>query len=157
MIGQRTLALTNRGLRVDQRMLRTYLIRLGYLILIYIMLFFSQQMSRFIGAAGLRLFSNLSYLNFWLITLAGISYFSNSITEEKEDQTLGLLKMAGINSFALLLGKMSPRLLGTAILLTVQFPFTLLSITLGGVTTQQVIAAYCALLAYLILVASIGR
>lgn len=156
MIGQRTLALTNRGLRVDQRMTRTYLIRLGYLILIYMMLVISQQMSRFVGAAGLQLFSSLSQLNFWLITLAGISYFSNSITEEKEDQTLGLLKMAGINSFALLLGKTAPRLLGTAILLTVQFPFTLLAITLGGVTIKQVIAAYCALLAYLILVATIG-
>ena len=153
---QQTLALTVRGLRVDQRMLRTHLVRLGYLALVYFFLISAQSMSMYFGAAGLRLFTSLSYLNAVLITLAGISYLATSVTEEKEEMTLGLLKMAGINPLSLLMGKSVPRLLGTVILLSIQFPFTLLAITLGGVTIHQIWAAYCALLIYLLFVAQIG-
>jgi len=41
-------------------------------------------------------------------------------------------------------------------LLLVQFPFTLLAITLGGVTLGQVLAAYFSLAAYMILLANVG-
>ena len=42
------------------------------------------------------------------------------------------------------------------LLLLVQFPFTLLAITLGGVTLNQVLAAYCSLTAYMVLLANVG-
>src|SRR5262249_5607929 len=42
------------------------------------------------------------------------------------------------------------------LLLLVQFPNTLLAITLGGVTIEQVAAAYCSLAGYLILLANVG-
>src|SRR5262249_23479961 len=45
---------------------------------------------------------------------------------------------------------------GAALLLLVQFPFTLLAITLGGVTLGQVLAAYFSLTAYMILLANVG-
>jgi ABC-type transport system involved in multi-copper enzyme maturation permease subunit len=85
-----------------------------------------------------------------------VSFFATAITEEKELDTLGLLKMAGIDPLGILLGKSTSRLLGTILLLLVQLPFTLLAITLGGVTLGQVLAAYCSLTAYMVLLANVG-
>src|SRR5262249_47455071 len=98
----------------------------------------------------------MTWLNMVLISLAGISFFATAITEEKEEDTLGLLKMAGIDPVGILLGKSTSRLLGAALLLLVQFPFTLLAITLGGVTLGQVLAAYFSLTAYMVLLANVG-
>ena len=95
-------------------------------------------------------------LNVALIVLAGISFFATAITEEKEEETLGLLKMAGLNPLGLLLGKSTSRLINTLLLLGVQFPFTLLAVTLGGATVTQIVAGYAALAAFLILTANVG-
>ena len=97
-----------------------------------------------------------SYLNFFCITVAGLSFFSSAITEEKEDMTLGLLKMAGVSSLALLIGKSTPRLIAALVLLTAQLPFTMLAVTLGGVSIPQVLSAYTCLFAYLIFVANLS-
>ena len=80
-------------------------------------------------------------------------FFATAITEEKEEGTLGLLKMAGISRVSILLGKSTSRLITAILLFLVQLPFTLLAITLGGVTLGQIFAAYWALLAYMLLVA----
>lgn len=151
-----TLAMLHRALRLDARLLRTHLFRLAFAAMIYITLVQAHATSLSLGAPGLRLFESLSYLNLALITLAGVSFFATAISEEKEEETLGLLKMAGINPLGLLLGKSTSRLVGALLLLVVQFPFTLLAITLGGVTLEQVVAAYCSLAAYLILLANLG-
>ena len=42
------------------------------------------------------------------------------------------------------------------LLLSVQIPFTLLAITLGGVTTHQVVAGYCSLLSFTVMAAGVG-
>lgn len=151
-----TLTLMSRSLRVESRLLRTYLLRLLFVGFIYGVLVIIQSESSLIGAPGLRFFTVISYLNLLFITLAGVSFFATSITEEKEEMTLGLLKMAGINSISILLGKMAPRLISAILLLSAQFPFTLLAITLGGVTRHQVLSAYFTLLAHLLLMASLG-
>lgn len=151
-----TLALMTRALRLDARMLRSHLFRLLFVVIIMLGLSFAHYSGMMIGAPGLLFFSQMAFLNFAFITLAAISFFATSITEEKEEETLGLLKMAGISSFSLLIGKSAPRLLVALLLLSVQFPFTLLAITLGGVTLHQVFAAYVALLAYLFFTANLG-
>ena len=88
--------------------------------------------------------------------MAGVSFFATAITEEKEEQTIGLLLMAGVHPISLLLGKSFPRLVSALLLLSVQFPFTLLAITLGGVTFSQVIAAYSALAVFLFCLSNLG-
>ena len=70
--------------------------------------------------------------------------------------TLGLLRMAGIGPLALLSGKSIPRMFGAVLLLSSQFPFTLLAITLGGVTIHQVTATYYSLLSYTLLLANVA-
>jgi ABC-type transport system involved in multi-copper enzyme maturation permease subunit len=153
-----TLAMLHRAIRLDARLWRTHLFRLGFALLIYAGLLYAQISTAvtLVGAPGLKLFQTMCWLNVVLISLAGISFFATAITEEKEEDTIGLLKLAGINPLGILLGKSTSRLLGTILLLLVQFPFTLLAITLGGVTLEQVLAAYFALTAYMILLANVG-
>lgn len=145
--------LMNRSLREDSRLLRSHLFRLLFLGLIVWMLYRAAHQIM-IGAEGLHFFSSITFLNFFLITLVGASYFASAITEEKEERTLDLLKLTGMSPLSLLLGKFGARLIGGLLLLSVQFPFTWLAITLGGVTSHQVVEAYVALAAYLVFVAS---
>ncbi|MFK7776906.1 MAG: ABC transporter permease subunit [Gimesia sp.] len=149
-------ALFNRALCVDFRLTRTHLFRFLFAVMILFSLMMAHTTSRMIAAAGLVFFSQIIYLNFVFILMAGISFFATAITEEKEEQTIGLLLMAGVSPISLLLGKSLPRLISALLLLSVQFPFTLLAITLGGVTFSQVIAAYSALAAFLFCVANLG-
>ena len=149
-------ALFNRALCVDFRLARTHLFRLLFAVMILFCLMIAHSTSRLMGAAGLVFFTQIIYLNFVFILMAGISFFATAITEEKEEQTIGLLLMAGVNPISLLLGKSLPRLVSALLLLSIQFPFTLLSITLGGVTFSQVIAAYAALAAFLFFLSNLG-
>jgi len=151
-----TFALVERAMRVDTRLARTHLIRLGFATLI---LLFVVQVQRDISnynAPGRDVFRSMCWVNFFLLNLAGVSFFSTVITEEKEELTLGLLRMAGISPVGILLGKVTPRLLGVVLLLSVQLPFTILAITLGGVSINQIFAAYVALLAFAVLMAGMG-
>lgn len=150
------LALFNRSLRLESRLLRTYLKRLGLLLIILLALFQLHVSEWRVSAAGLEFFEMVVYINFFFITLTALGYFSSAITEEKEDQTLGLLKMSSLNPLAILLGKSTSRLAGVLMLLLVQFPFTLLAITLGGVSLTQIVAAYATLIAYLFLLCNLA-
>src|SRR6185312_9394696 len=97
------------------------------------------------GAPGLHFFRGIAYLDATFMTLLGVSFFSTAITEEKEEDTLGLMLMAGISPVGILLGKSGSRLIQALLLVTVQYPFMLLAITLGGVTQYQIWCAYVAL------------
>lgn len=151
-----TLALLIRSIRTDARLVSTHLLRFLFVVLIYGALVIAQHSSPLRSAPGLGLFNWIVWLNFIVISLAGSSSFATVITEEKEEQTLGLLRMTNIGPLALLLGKSVPRLITAAVLLSLQLPFTLLAVTLGGVTTHQILAAYCTLAAYIVLIAMVG-
>ena len=151
-----TFALVERAMRVDTRQARTHLIRLGFALLILLFVVQVQiNMARY-SAPGRDVFRYMCWVNFFLLNLAGVSFFSTVITEEKEEMTLGLLRMAGISPVGILLGKVTPRLLGVVLLLSVQMPFTILAITLGGVAINQILAAYVALLSFAVLLAGLG-
>lgn len=149
---RKTLALLLRALRVDARNFRPHMMRFGLVALMLYLLWFSQVSSSLMSAPGLLLFQAISYANIWFISIVGVTYFASAVTEEKEERTLGLLKMADVGALSVLLGKWLPRVLGMLSLMAVQFPFTLLAVTLGGVTIQQVSATYTALLVYLVYV-----
>jgi hypothetical protein len=109
-----------------------------------------------LGAAGLYFFNAVVIVNALFITAGACSYFASAIAEEKEDGTLPLLRMTKISPLALLIGKGGTRLLDGLLLLAVQLPFTLIGITLGGITMVQVLSAYVALGAYLVMVCAMG-
>jgi hypothetical protein len=150
------IALFVRALRQDTRGAVTYLARAGLATLMIILLFTTQQTRGWIGAPGLQFFTSTTYMNFFFITVAGLSYFASAITEEKEEQTLGLLRMTNLNPLSILLGKSTNRLFGALLLLLSQFPFTVLAIAFGGITFNQIVAVYCTLAAYLIMLSSLA-
>ncbi|MBA4031383.1 MAG: hypothetical protein C0478_10915 [Planctomyces sp.] len=149
-------ALLGRSLRLDARQIAPNLFRLGFVVALYFALLIAQVEAGSFGAPGLRFFQNIAWLNFLVILFSGVTYFSTAITEEKEEATLGLLRMAGISPLGVLLGKSTSRLISALILLAIQIPFTLLAITLGGATLDQILAAYVALGAFIILLANAG-
>ena len=150
------LALLNRSLREDVRLFRPHFLRFLFVAFIFVAMVVAHYSSTTFSAPGLQFFRSVSLLNFAIITLATVSYFATAITEEKDEQTLGLLKMAGLGAFGLLLGKAAPRLIATGVVLAAQLPFTLLAVTLGGVTMNQVLSVYVTLAAYMVFCANLG-
>lgn len=150
------LALTYRSLRIDSRSLVVHLSRFGLVFAIYVSLIVARRQSINFGAPGTHFLRSIAYLNLVFMSLLGISFFSTAVSEEKEEQTLGLMLMAGIRPLGILIGKSLGRILQAVVLVAVQYPFTLLAITLGGVSADQVNAVYLALGAYLVLLAGFG-
>jgi len=150
------LALFARSLREDTRLKLTYFARAG---LVTVILIFMLQVdsSRGMGTGqGRDFFSWVIYVDLVFILLAGCGYFASAITEEKEEMTLGLLRMTNLNPLSILLGKSTSRLCGALLLLVAQLPFTMLAVTLGGVSLGQIAAAYCTLGAFLIFLANLA-
>ncbi len=150
------LALFNRSLRQDVRAKSTYWARAGLVSMMLVMMFTTHLSLGWSGAPGLAFFSSAIYTNFFFISLAGLSYFASAITEEKEEMTLGLLRMTNLNPLSILLGKSTSRLFGALLLLATQVPFTLLAVSFGGVSISQIVAVYCALAAFIIFLSNLA-
>lgn len=149
-------ALMERSLRTDARNRWSHALRLAALLSGYGALLSAVESARWFGAPGLRFFSNLVTLNALLIALGGIGYFASTITEEKEEGTLGLMLMAGLDPLGILLGKFNIRILQAGYLVLLQVPFALLAVTLGGVSPKQIAAVLMALLSLLFLTANVA-
>ncbi len=149
-------ALLVRSLRQDSRHLMSHLLRGGVVALCLTVVYsvVSSGLTRI--APGRSVFMAIVYTNYACLVVTAIGYFATSVTEEKEEQTLALLRMAGISPLSLLLGKAASRLWLALLLLCCQFPFTLLAITLGGVTLHQIGAAGVALLSYTVLLSGLA-
>lgn len=151
-----TQTLFNWSLRSDSRSIYPHIVRAGFaaFMLLAVMGAWGQSLSGM--APGLSFFRWICNLNVLLISVAGISYFVSAVTEEKDSGTLALLRLAGASPLSIVLSKSTSRLISALMLLLIQLPFTFLAITLGGVTWQQIIAAYLALAAWLCLVANMA-
>ena len=150
------LALFGRSLREDTRLKMTYIARVGLVLIILLFLFSVRGTFGWGNAPGLRFFGTVVFINFFFIVLAGFSHFASAITEEKEEMTLGLLRMTNLNALSILLGKSTSRVVNALLLLVAQLPFTLLAISLGGVAVRQIVAAYCTLGAFIIFLANLA-
>jgi ABC-type Na+ efflux pump permease subunit len=150
------LALFARSLREDTRRKATYFARVGLVILILLFLLTVRSSFGWGNAPGLRFFESVVFIDFWFIVLASLSLFSSAITEEKEEMTLGLLRMTNLNALSILLGKSTSRVVNALLLLAAQIPFTLLAVSLGGVAVRQIVAAYWTLAAFIIFLANLA-
>ena len=92
------LALLDRSLRLDSRSWPVHLARLTLMVAIYVALVLTFTSRGWFGAPGLRFFRAIIWLNIIFMSLLGIGFFSTAISEEKEEDTLGLMQMAGINT-----------------------------------------------------------
>jgi len=144
----RTSAFLVRSLRQESRFVSHHVIRAGLAALV-LLLFFG-RVATFTMSAGVggTFASNVMTCCYWFVTLLGGIYFSTAIVEEKEEQTLPLLKMTGASPIAILLGKSGPRLGAVLLLLLVVTPFLLLAITLGGVLPRGLLSATLGILTY---------
>ena len=149
-------ALLVRSLRSDARLARFHLLRLALGIVVLLVLWATYENMRYQAAPGRDFYTGLTVCNLIAITVAGATFFAMAISEEREEQTLPLLKMADIGPLPLLLGKWLPRMITALLLLSIQIPFTLLAITMGGVSWSHIVATNWMLLGYLILVGNLG-
>lgn len=151
-----TLTLFNWTLKMDSKSVYPHIIRAAFslFMLFSILIAFANAFGT--SRVGLRFFESICFLNVMLITVSGISYFVTAVTEEKDAGTFALLRLAGMTSLSITLGKSTSRLVSSLMLLVIQLPFTFLSITLGGILWQQIIASYIALAAWMILVANLA-
>lgn len=136
--------------------MKSHLFRFALAGLVVTMLFLGRTALEFESAPGRLMFKWMTIANWVVVTLAGGTVFAIAISEETEQQTLGLLRMANVSPLSLLIGKWLPRMLMAIVLLSIQFPFTWLTVTLGGVSWHQIWAGYLMLLAHLILVGNVG-
>lgn len=150
------LALFIRSLREDSRLKFTYFSRAGLVTVILFFLFMIQSSFGWSNAPGLHFFQTVVMIDLAFVLLAAVSYFSSAISEEKEEMTLGLLRMTNLNPLSILLGKSTSRLCNAALLFAAQLPFTLLAITLGGISLRQIFAAYLTIAAFLALVSNLA-
>ena len=153
---QGTWALTLRSLRQDSRLLRFHLLRLAVVSALACIVFAAWDSVQYSEAPGRDLLEALGWANFWAVTIAGVLLFAPTITEEKEDQTLGLLRMTGIGPASLLLGKALPKLVQLLLILIVQLPLVWLTLTLGGVDWPLMINVYLLVFGQLIGVVAIS-
>jgi ABC-type transport system involved in multi-copper enzyme maturation permease subunit len=149
-------ALFERSLREQSRTKFTFLFRtaIGLLILFIV----AENHRQFVNtpALGLAVLTILSWVNFFAITVFGLGTFASAITEEKEEGTLGLMLMTRLNPLAILLGKSTARLFDGLMLLAVQVPFTMLCVTLGGVSQGQILRCYGILASFLFLLCNVA-
>lgn len=140
---------------MDTRRIGSHIVRFGLAIVLYLAVSRASLLT-WQSASGLALFHSQLLLTTAYLSINAIFGFSQAISEEKEDDTLGLMRLADISPLAIILGKMAGRLIDAGLLLAIQFPFTIIAITLGGVSWAQVTAAYAALATYLWLLATLG-
>ena len=143
-----TSAFVTRSVRQESRLLSHHLIRAAMVgMMLYLLLLQLAGFNR-MSAAGLTLIKNVMSCCYWCLTMLGIMYFSVAITEEKEEETLPLLRMTGVRNVTLLLGKSLPRLAVVLLLILVAAPFLMLAVTLGGVLREQIIGSLLGLMCY---------
>jgi ABC-type transport system involved in multi-copper enzyme maturation permease subunit len=147
-----------RSLSLDARHVASYLLRAFWVLAIgATFVGYSIAYSTARGTAGgLQFFSSVTMINLVFISLAAVGLFANMMTEEKEEHMLDLLLMTGVGPTSLMASKFTACLTTGVFLLLAQLPFTVIATGLGGLTLQQVAAAYVLLLAYLFLACAIA-
>jgi ABC-type transport system involved in multi-copper enzyme maturation permease subunit len=149
-------ALFIRSLREDTRAKFTPIMRASLVLVILFFIAVNQRDFARQNAPGLQVFFIVMLVNLAGLVLGGLTAFCSAITEEKEDETLGLLRMTNLNSVSILFGKSLSRFVSAAFLIVAQIPFTMLCVTLGGVSAITILKGYEILLCTLFLLCNLG-
>ncbi|MEX0704747.1 MAG: ABC transporter permease [Planctomycetales bacterium] len=130
------------------RQLRHYLIRSGYVAVLFVLMYtaaqatFGWQAVRNLG--DLARFGGLVFQVFALVQLAFVLFFAllftaGSIAQEKDRRTLVLLLMTDLRDRELVFGKLAASSLIVAVLLATSLPVFALVHMLGGVSREQLV------------------
>jgi hypothetical protein len=150
------LALFTRAVREDVRSKFQPIFRALAVLLLLLLIWINQRDQNDSSAAGRDLLMLLTLVNLGGGTVLGLGTFCSAITEEKEEDRLGLLLMTHLNPLAILLGKSTARFACGMLFVVAQIPFALLCVTLGGVAVGQVLHAYGIVTAYLAFLCNLG-
>ena len=90
--------LLSHSLHQESRSTSAHRFRIGSLFIATWMLLSAHYYSWISATVGGIFVNSLTFLDLTLILVAGSSYFGSVITEEKEQGTLGLLKLAGFSN-----------------------------------------------------------
>src|SRR6187549_221742 len=93
-------ALFHRAIREHARSGALVGARAGLALTLLVCLLYARASSLSVGSSGLMYFEAIIWVNAIYITIAGCSFFASVITEEKEQGTLGLLRMTDISPLA---------------------------------------------------------
>jgi hypothetical protein len=138
-------ALFIRSVREDLRARLPPILRATLVLVLLLILWANERDFTRTTAPGREFLGMVLFANLGLIAIATLGIFPSAITEEKEDQTLTLLRMTKLSPLAILFGKGTSRMLSALLLLVAQIPFTVLAVTLGGVSLDQVFQGYAIL------------
>ncbi len=135
-------ALFVRSIRQDTRAKLPPILRTALVLIILLIVFVKQREFGYTSDQGLELLMSVMLLNLGFLGVAAVSIFPSAIAEEKEDETLSLLRMTNLSPVSILVGKCAPQFIGGFLLLAAQIPFTLIAQALGGISIDQVWQSY---------------
>ena len=130
------------------RQLRHYLVRSGYIGLLFILIWtagqttFGYQDVRGNGAMasfGTLTFQILGFVQLTLVLFFSLLFTAGSIAQEKDRQTLILLLMTDLSNHEVVLGKLFASLLQVGTLILVSVPVFVFLQFLGGIATSQIL------------------
>ncbi len=153
---RRISALLLRRLRLDLRSASGHVLRLFAAGCLLFTIFTVVQSNVSIGAPGLTVYRWIVWVDSLLISIASMTVFATIISAEREQGTLALLRMTGMSPLSLILGQGVSGVVIGCLLIAIQLPFVVLTITLGGILWNQVLATFVALLGHLVLSGGIG-
>lgn len=148
--------MAQRSLQATSRSSAHFYLRIALVVGMVVALVLAAAWSSALGAAGRTLFAYLAYMNVGFLTLVAVGWYAPILTEEKEAETLGLLRLAGFRMASILIGKSVGAFMATALMLWIQLPFSVLAASLGGITSHQVQSGYVALAAFAVLAYGVG-
>jgi ABC-type transport system involved in multi-copper enzyme maturation permease subunit len=140
--------LFRREILINPRPLKHYLLRAGYVLALFVLMYTAGQAT--IGWQALNdvgdsakfgtfLFSLFAVVQLTLVIAASLLAGSGSVAQEKDKRTLVLLLMTDLNSIELVVGKLLSALLTVFTLIAVSLPVFALVHTLGGFSMRQVL------------------
>ena len=108
------------------------------------------------ASVGRGIFLGLLMLQTLMVSVLAPAATAGAISSEREHQTLDLLAVTPISSFAIVLGKLFSALAWVFILILASIPVTALVFVYGGVAPDDVVRGYAVLFATVIGLGSVG-
>ena len=147
-------ALFKQAMQTDGNSGFHFLLKWLMMLLSFLMLLFADIANT--GAKGLYMLSLFASTNIFFVTVATVSLFCTSVSEEKEHNTLGVLLMTGISPFGFLTGKLVSRLYIVLQLVLLQIPLIVIARTFGGLSMFQLMAHLVYFFAIIVVMSQVG-
>jgi hypothetical protein len=97
---------------------------------------------------GLEALQMMYIVNMVLLPTAASALFLPVIMDERKNQSMGLLLMTGIDSWGYIVGRCGSRFVQLLMIISLQIPFAILCVALGGITVEMVLKTYLYLFSY---------